>query len=334
MIFWVPIIDNKGDAVAEIKANGNNLGVINASTYINEGTVREDQFNKLYLDRNITITPENQPSSPVDIRIYIRGSEFEALKDAVNSGGTFSGITTIDDIGIYKNNVGCSETVLSTTVLAPGTATAWENDYVITASITSFSSFYFANKAQGGPLPISDLQISGRLVNKDGVINWKTTDELNTHSFDLERSVNGRHYTTVTSLAAYNDPGVHYYDYIDKNIAGLGVPVVYYRLRQVDIDGRFGYSPIVALSIGNKNNLILYPNPVAEKANVTINIVKAQPLQLRVIDHAGRTMQRFSWNVNAGTNSYSVDVSALSSGIYYLEVVGEMINERKQFVKY
>ena len=83
---WVPIIDDNGLAVAEIKANGNNLGIVNATVFINGNPVREDGLRQLYLDRNITITPQFQPSSPVDIRLYITGNEFETMKQTVREG--------------------------------------------------------------------------------------------------------------------------------------------------------------------------------------------------------------------------------------------------------
>ena len=199
---WVSIIDDKGDAVAEIKANGNNLGVVTATTFINAGPVREDELKKLYLDRNITISPEHQPTTPVDIRIYLKGSEYTALKTAINSAGQPSGINTINDIGIYKNNIGCSETVVTTTELISNSSVSWETDYVLSATISSFSSFYFANKAEGGTLPLGNLEFYGRLANKNAELNWKTIDELKTHSFDLQKSINGTTYVTIANIAA------------------------------------------------------------------------------------------------------------------------------------
>ena len=162
---WVAIADSLGDAVAEIKANGNNLGIVNASMYINNAAVREDGNKKLYLDRNITITPAVQPTSAVDIRLYIKGSEFLALKNALNSNGDSSGISSINDIRIYKNGDACSSAVSSalTNSLAT-TAEAWQDNYVLSASIPSFSSFYFANKSLECPGPVIQC-------NADTVVN-------------------------------------------------------------------------------------------------------------------------------------------------------------------
>jgi uncharacterized repeat protein (TIGR03803 family) len=258
---WVPITDDLGNAVAEIKANGNNLGMVSSSMFIQNGSVREDGNNRLYLDRNITITPEYPvaPGSSVEIRLYIRNAEYQALKNAVNSNGQPSGIGSINDIGVYKNNDACSNMVGLVANPVSTTAVVWESDYVFTSTISSFSTFYFANSAQGGPLPLSSLEFRGRLVNNNGEITWRTTDEFNIRSFDLERSTDGRNYKTITKVTAANQHGIHLYNYSDKNIISLGVPVVYYRLRQTDMDSRFIYTGIVALNIKGSNIVMLYP---------------------------------------------------------------------------
>ncbi|MEP7163391.1 MAG: choice-of-anchor tandem repeat GloVer-containing protein [Ferruginibacter sp.] len=334
---WVPIMDDLGDAVAEIKANGNNLGMVNASMYINSGTVREDgtSDNRLYLDRNITITPEFPVAngSSVDIRLYIRNAEYQALKNAVNSAGHPSGVSSINDIGIYKNSDPCSPAV---GFIANPVATAndtWGADYVLSANISSFSSFYFANIAQGGPLPLTNLEFNGRLVNNDGIISWKTINEFNSKSFELERSSDGTVYTVIDKVDAINQPGLHQYNYIDKNVVALKVPVIFYRLKQIDIDNRFAYSKIVVLNIKSSNTAVLYPNPVTDNANLLINIYKPEQVQERIIDNAGRIVQQQQMNLPAGSISVSIDVSNLAGGIYYLELKGETMNEHKQFIK-
>lgn len=121
----------------------------------------------------------------------------------------------------------------------------------------------------------------------------------------------------------------------DNTITALGVPVVYYRLKQKDIDGKFTYSRIVALSIDNNNRsiVLLYPNPATSEANLTITISKPEKIQGRITDAAGRIIKQQQWNVVGGSTSFTIDVSALTKGIYYLELKGETMNERKQFVK-
>src|SRR5690606_27376794 len=83
---WVAFTDSEGRAIAEIHANGNILGNTAVNFYVNDNAVRQNEANLFYLDRNISFRTENQPQSPVMIRLYIRKAEFEALKAA--TGGT------------------------------------------------------------------------------------------------------------------------------------------------------------------------------------------------------------------------------------------------------
>ncbi|MEO8763670.1 MAG: choice-of-anchor tandem repeat GloVer-containing protein [Ginsengibacter sp.] len=160
---WLPIMDEKGNAVAEIKANGNNLGLVTASIYINKGAVREDVENKLYLDRNITLASETPPGSAIDIRLYIKGSEFLALQNSVHSNGASSEIRNINDLLIYQNGDIClpAASILTGTISA--SPEVWGGDYVFTTKSTTLSSFYFAGKPQC-PAPVI-------ICNEDIVVN-------------------------------------------------------------------------------------------------------------------------------------------------------------------
>ncbi len=183
-------------------------------------------------------------------------------------------------------------------------------------------------------LPLTMLEFSGKTVNNNGVISWKTTDEDNTHSFDIERSTDGRNYTAAGTVAAVNQPGVHQYSFTDNNITAFGTRIVYYRLKQIDIDGHFTYSKIIALTTDNEGGLIiLYPNPVINEANITITINRPERVVGRIMDNSGRIVKQQQWNIGAGSTSLTMDVKGLAKGFYSLELKGETINAKRQFVK-
>jgi hypothetical protein len=183
-------------------------------------------------------------------------------------------------------------------------------------------------------LPLKFLEFKGQAINNDGLLNWKTENEQSTSHFEIERNTDGRSYNTVGELVSANAPGIHHYSFTDRNITSLNAPVIYYRLKQIDIDGRFTYSRIIALSIDNTKNIILfYPNPVINEANLTITIHKPDQVQARVVDIAGRVVKQLQWNLSAGSTSLRVEVSRLVKGMYYLELKGRSVNYKKQFVK-
>lgn len=186
----------------------------------------------------------------------------------------------------------------------------------------------------GFTLPLELTEFNGRIFSNNAVLNWKTTGEQNTESFDIERSTDGRSFTSVGNVAAVNRSGDHNYSYADNTASSLGTKVVYYRLKQKDTDGRFAYSRIINLRLDNsKNGVLFYPNPVIHEANLAITVLKPEIVQGKIIDQAGRVVKQQQWSVSAGTTSFSIDLNLLAKGTYFLELKGETIHERKQFVK-
>lgn len=330
---WVPIMDDQGNAVAEIKANGNNLGLVTVSMYINNGTVREDGSRRLYLDRNLSITAAVQPSSAVDIRLYLKNSEYNAMKNASNSTGQPSNINSITDIGVYRNADSCSAVLVRNAIPVASTALPWEADHVFLVTVSSLGSFYFYSLTQGGPLPSTNIIFNGRLMKENAELNWKTTDEYKTESFDLERSTNGTDYTNINTTAAVNQSGIHQYQYIDKGISSLGSKQIYYRLKQKDIDGKYNYTQIVVFSLLQNNAVLLYPNPVNDNASIAINSATSEVISIKLVDNLGRTLKADTWKLIPGRNTTTINVSALASGVYFLELKGNTINEKKRFIK-
>jgi len=322
-----------GNAVAEINANGNKLGIVNSSMYANNGPVREDGAKRLYLDMNLTITPQFQPATPVDVRIYIKNEEFKALKNAVNSNGQPSGINSINEVAILKNqDNSCLPIINAMRDTVSTTASAWEADYVLSASISSFSSFYFAGKGSTAP-SFTLLEFSGQLQNNNGLLTWKTENEQDLSQFEVQRSIDGTNYFAIGSVDAFNTAGTHDYSSVDGQISTLGKTVIYYRLKQKDNNGGYSYSRTITVKMINGNSCLFFPNPVSEKATIVINISQQQQLFASIIDNSGKIVKQLQWNLPTGSTSLSVDMSNLVKGIYFLEIKGATINEHITFIR-
>lgn len=183
------------------------------------------------------------------------------------------------------------------------------------------SELWIADVPADSPLPLDLLEFRGIVVDADGELYWKTDNELNTFSFVVERSLNGRNYRAIGSVTAVSTPGVHYYQYIDPNINLLAVPDIYYRLRQTDLDGKFTYSNIVVLPVtDSKNFVLLYPNPVKDEINMTINITKKEKMQWQLVDNFGRKVRSGTYDLSPGSMAVSIDIRSLSSGMYLIQL--------------
>jgi muramidase (phage lysozyme) len=206
------------------------------------------------------------------------------------------------------------------------------NRWEVSIDVTGFGGFIVQTNVY--VLPLTLLEFNGRLVNNNSQLNWKTTNEENNASFDIERSTDGRTYTYVGNVAALNTAGTNLYHFTDNNVSALAVPIVYYRLKQKDINDRFTHSRIVALFMDNTKSLVLlYPNPVNNEANLTITTNKAEKITINIIDNVGRIIKQQQLFVSAGSSSLSIDVKGLVKGMYHLDLKGQHLRERKQFVK-
>lgn len=183
-------------------------------------------------------------------------------------------------------------------------------------------------------LPLRLLEFRGWLENNDGKLQWKTEHETNTANFIVERSINGLDFEAVGSVAANNSDGIHQYDFTDPGITSLETAVVYYRLRQVDLDGSFVYSNVVSLDIDQrKSTIVLYPNPVQSAMNLSIYLSQKEQLNWQLLDNSGRLIRHGRYNLSKGQTYVAENVGALPKGIYFLEIRGDKTRKVVKVIK-
>ncbi len=334
---WVPITGPDGNILAEINANGNNLGIVTSSFYQNSGAIRV-KSGVHYLDRNITITPQFQPTLPagsplVKIRLYMSKAEYDAL-----DLDPLSGLSAISDLKILKNSDACGSAIASTTTLiTPTTAAAHgANGYVLQGNISSFSSFYFATS--NVTLPLTIIDFTGNLQQNNTVLlKWKTTNEINSSHFEVERSIDGSRFTSIGTVQATGDiSNTTNYSLVDANAINQNSNVIYYRLKIVDKNGLYTYSKIVVVRLnGFVTKVNVMPNPVSSEAIVTIEAASYGKVSLNLYDNSGRLILNKLVQVQQGAgNVFKIDMSKMARGIYILDATGNGIDEKIKIQKF
>lgn len=191
----------------------------------------------------------------------------------------------------------------------------------------------FTINITGSVLPLTLLNFNGHINNGNAVLDWQTTNEINTLSFTIERSTDGKAYNTVGNVTANNTSGDNFYSYTDNNIDNLNSAEVYYRLKQNDRDGNSNYSKVVVLKLNSNMAFQVYPNPVADKLNIVVNSPKRQSVQIIIIDNKGSLLQQNERQLVTGSNVFSLPVTQLATGAYLIKITGENINEHLVFIK-
>jgi trimeric autotransporter adhesin len=198
------------------------------------------------------------------------------------------------------------------------TASRWE----VSFDVAGFSGFWV--KTQAAVLPLTLLEFTGSKTSNGNLLEWKTSSEINTKSFEIERqlAVVGGLWSVVGSQAAVGN-GANSYTYTDADKLN---GTVLYRLKMIDNDGKFTYSNVIKLSTFNLQLSTLYPNPITSTATLQIGDRKLLNTQATLLDANGRTIKIFTIK-----NSFEiVDMSGLASGLYVLKMAnGEVMKLEK-----
>lgn len=168
-------------------------------------------------------------------------------------------------------------------------------------------------------LPVTWLYFKGKNLGKDNLLEWATANEQNTNKFILERSADGNSFATIGSRnAAGNSSVTTYYDYTDRNVDRLRQDILYYRLKQTDINGAYKYSNIVRLRVNSqgKENSIVYPNPTRGQITIALGDKSLLGTEAILFDANGRLLKRFK--IEAETQM--IDISQYVNGIYFIRL--------------
>ncbi len=177
-----------------------------------------------------------------------------------------------------------------------------------------------------GPLPVKLSSFTGSYLSGTASINWQTSQELNNDHFELFKSYDAVNFVSVAKIAGTGFSNIiknyNYQDHVG------GVNNVYYRLKQVDIDGKETFSAIIKISIGTKGGVEIFPNPFSNNFTVTISSTKTTIATLKIQSTTGQLVYSKILSLNKGNNSSVITSlpSALGSGVYYITVVNDEIN--------
>ena len=198
-----------------------------------------------------------------------------------------------------------------------GSVTAASN--LITGTVTGFSDF---TAGESSALPVTWLNVSARrLPNGNVDVKWITSSEINNHYFEIQRSVNGTDFATIGNVNAKGTiSSVSTYLFTD-NTLDTRVPVLFYRIKQVDFNGNFDYSSVVSVQQESEkmNQDYVYPNPFS--GGITVQLPSDATLQsVALIDMKGNEWQSI---VNAeGDNKFQLSgLDYLPSGVYLLRLI-------------
>jgi hypothetical protein len=263
----------------------------------------------------IVSTDNGLSSSSSNISIRFGGTGFSPFNPAdVNASlvssvvGTYSPTTNANTLlEVNRNNLSTSE--LSNT-------------------------FYIGSSSMGSsPLAIKLIYFDVECGKREVKINWATASEDNNDYFTIERTQDGIHFEEIGKIVgAGNSSHKINYSFIDSNpLQGVS----YYRLKQIDFNGRSEYFNVVATSCGENDfqNMTIYPNPAKTDVTIALNMEITAGSYIAFSDMRGTIIKKIQ--CEATTNQLKhINISDFSSGCYIVRLInGDGVNYSVRLIK-
>jgi hypothetical protein len=209
---------------------------------------------------------------------------------------------------------------------------SWWHPYMRTYTENGLNIYQWMlqyTRAELSILPVKFSMFNAMCQNGKVKLLWKTQNETNSKDFYVEKSVNGNIWTSIGSVIAAGQSSLEKtYNYIDP-AGGNG----FYRIVQVGFDGQKHYSTVIKNNCNATPSVSLFPNPVADIANLTIYTGNSTRLSYLIVDNKGAVVLRQEAMVPAGTNQVPVSVAALTRGLYTLQASWDKETKTIKFVK-
>ncbi len=174
-------------------------------------------------------------------------------------------------------------------------------------------------------LPVNWLSFNTVKQGNDALVNWVVGNEDAASYYELQRSLNGNDFNTIAKINKANTLGR--YDYTDAAITNLGAKTLYYRIKQVDINGRISFSDIRMLRLDLKDTEInIYPNPAVQGFYVSVPLENAgnKKIKLTLVAPDGKIAGVKEITAAMAANYYfDIKNNTLAAGQYNLQIIYE-----------
>ncbi len=169
-------------------------------------------------------------------------------------------------------------------------------------------------------IPIDLISFTGKEIKEGIGLQWATAQEMSVNYFDIERSLDGQHFSSIGRVPStfHNSNTRTDYAMIDKQpTAGLN----YYRLREVDISGRTIYSNIIAINKYVPALLLsVYPNPVHDLLSVKCTTANDLFVVAKIYNSDGHEIKIFTSQIRSGQSIINTQVADFPAGLYFLNL--------------
>jgi uncharacterized repeat protein (TIGR01451 family) len=189
---------------------------------------------------------------------------------------------------------------------------------------------------EAGALPIVLMYFKTALQQSKKVnITWGTSMEINCKYFDVERSTDGNLFTAIATVPGSGTTSLPHNYAIINDVNSINYSAIYYRLKQVDLDGKKTYSSINIIRLKKDDRqIIISPNPFTTYTNINVEWNSNESATVKVLNVLGENVISKQVNLISGSNYIRLnDLQKLSPGKYFIEISSAKDKVSQQVVK-
>lgn len=164
---------------------------------------------------------------------------------------------------------------------------------------------------------------------------WTTASERNNRGFEIEKSTDGVSFEYIGFVKGNINSNVKKeYSFTDVDVF-ISQQTAFYRLKQVDLDGKFEYSDVIKLNtnISSNTSTTIYPNPFTDKITLSISSSKDENADITVWDINGRLLLSKTITTNLTNTNVNLDEMAnFEGGVYFVKVTQSGYTETHKVV--
>lgn len=279
----------------------------------------------LYLGRS-QYTVNNDPylkGSLDEVRFYSAALTQAQIQTDMRSSGPSPSALSANLLSYYNFNEGIANGNNPGVTTLTDQSSSGFNGTLYNFTLNGNTSNWVGSTA---PLPVTLVSFTAQRQGETGLLAWATASELNNAYFEVERSFDG---TTFRALGRVAGTGTtaqaHTYQFTDAGLARYASQAVYYRLRQVDVDGTSTYSPVCTLPGGSSSAVTFaaFPTrlPAGQPLQLAIGAPQAGPASLLVTDALGHLVLRQTLDLAASPATYYLpQAGQWAPGLYIVRV--------------
>ena len=263
-------------------------------------------------------------TSPADDRTYTTGVDNEIVRVRLVGGPLKAAnikLLSFPDFGTSGNSLfGLS---FNGTDVANPTDPFYSIPSVSLAA-NSASSVSIVSTTGLVPLPVRFIGFNA-VRNKDkALLNWSVAEESSiTDRYEVLRSTNGVDFTSIATIKSFNNGrSSNSYSFTQESLSSiLTKGVIYFRIKQIDKDGKFVYTDIKNIRLSTKGIFAgVYPNPIKQSTTLTFDLVENSRVIYSLTDAAGKIMETYQVQGFKGSNIKTLNLGKYAAGAYTLKV--------------